>query len=162
MQVLIGILYHSLGGIASGSFYMPFNKVKGWAWESYWIIGGLFSWLIVPPLAAWMTVPGFADIIGAASSQILLFTFTGDCGRLTKCVAENNLANHGLNRPAGIDKTASQIVQQLRVARRIAQIPEIVDRSHNTAAHQVVPNPVDHDSCCQGVFWIGDQLGHHR
>ena len=54
---------------------MPFNKVRGWAWESYWIVGGLFSWLIVPPLAAWLTVPGFAEIIAASSRQILLFTF---------------------------------------------------------------------------------------
>jgi len=75
MQVLFGILYHSIGGFASGSFYMPFNKVKGWAWESYWIIGGLFSWLIVPPLAAWITIPGFADIIAAASQQIIYITF---------------------------------------------------------------------------------------
>jgi L-rhamnose-H+ transport protein len=75
MQVLLGILYHSIGGIASGSFYMPFNKVKGWAWESYWIVGGLFSWLIVPPLAAWITVPGFAEIISASSNQIFFFTF---------------------------------------------------------------------------------------
>lgn len=52
MNALLGILFHSLGGVASGSFYMPYNKVKGWAWESFWIIGGLFSWLIVPPLAA--------------------------------------------------------------------------------------------------------------
>lgn len=75
MQVLLGLLYHTLGGIASGSFYMPFNKVKGWAWESYWIVGGLFSWLIVPPVAAWLTVPGFAEIIAASSCQILFFTF---------------------------------------------------------------------------------------
>lgn len=75
MQVLLGIIFHSLGGIASGSFYMPFNKVKGWAWESYWIVGGLFAWLIVPPVAAWMTVPGFAEIIAESSSQILFFTF---------------------------------------------------------------------------------------
>ena len=75
MQVILGIIYHSLGGIASGSFYMPFNKVKGWAWESYWMLGGLFSWLIVPPLAAWLTVPGFAEIIAAGSSQILFFTY---------------------------------------------------------------------------------------
>lgn len=76
MQVLLGIIFHSIGGFASGSFYMPFNKVKGWAWESYWIVGGLFSWLIVPPLAAWITVPGFASIIAESSSQILFFTFT--------------------------------------------------------------------------------------
>ncbi len=38
MNVLLGLLFHSIGGFASGSFYMPFNKVKGWAWESYWIV----------------------------------------------------------------------------------------------------------------------------
>lgn len=75
MQAILGIIYHSIGGFASGSFYMPFNKVKGWAWESYWIVGGVFSWLIVPPLAAYLTVPGFAQIIAASSSQILFFTF---------------------------------------------------------------------------------------
>lgn len=75
MQALLGVIFHSLGGIAAGSFYMPFNKVKGWAWESYWMFGGLFSWLIVPPLAAWITIPGFVDIIAACSGQILFFTF---------------------------------------------------------------------------------------
>lgn len=75
MQVLLGILFHSIGGFASGSFYMPFKKVKKWAWESYWLIGGLFSWLIVPPIAAWLTVPGFAQIIGSASFDILAITY---------------------------------------------------------------------------------------
>jgi len=75
MQVILGVLYHSIGGLASGSFYMPFNKVKGWAWESYWIVGGLFSWLIVPPLAAWLTIPGFSEIIAESSRTILFLTF---------------------------------------------------------------------------------------
>ena len=75
MNALLGIIFHSIGGFASGSFYMPFSKVKGWAWESYWIIGGLFSWLIVPPLAAWLTGPGFAHIISSSSSDILSVTF---------------------------------------------------------------------------------------
>ncbi len=75
MQVLFGVLYHSIGGIASGSFYMPFNKVKGWAWESFWMFGGLFSWLIVPPLAAYLTIPGFLGIIATSSGQIFFFTF---------------------------------------------------------------------------------------
>lgn len=75
MQALLGVIFHSIGGFASGSFYMPFNKVKGWAWESYWMVGGLFSWLIVPPIAAYLTIPGFAEIIAASSSQILFFTF---------------------------------------------------------------------------------------
>jgi L-rhamnose-H+ transport protein len=74
MNALLGVIFHSIGGFASGSFYMPYNKVKGWAWESYWIIGGLFSWLIVPPLAAWFTVPGFAEIISATSGKVISFT----------------------------------------------------------------------------------------
>lgn len=74
MQVILGVIYHFIGGFASGSFYMPYKKVKGWHWESYWIIGGLFSWLIVPPLAAWLTVPGFADIIKASSFDTIKYT----------------------------------------------------------------------------------------
>jgi L-rhamnose-H+ transport protein len=74
MQVILGVIFHFIGGFASGSFYMPYKKVKGWAWESYWIIGGLFSWLIVPPLAAWFTLPGFAEIISAASFDIIKYT----------------------------------------------------------------------------------------
>ena len=75
MQALLGILYHSIGGFASGSFYMPFNKVKKWKWESYWIVGGHFSWLIVPPIAAYLTAPGFIDIIQTTSGSVLKFTF---------------------------------------------------------------------------------------
>ena len=74
MQVILGIFFHFIGGFASGSFYMPFKKVRGWSWESYWIIGGLFSWLIVPPLAAWLTVPGFADIIRHTPLDVIKWT----------------------------------------------------------------------------------------
>src|SRR5579862_5980723 len=75
MQVIFGIIYHFIGGFASGSFYIPYKKVKGWSWESFWIIGGLFSWLIVPPLAAWLTIPGFAGIISATHGEILFWTY---------------------------------------------------------------------------------------
>lgn len=75
MQVILGVIFHFIGGFASGSFYIPYKKVKGWSWESYWIVGGLFSWLIVPPVAAYLTIPGFADIIAATQGRILLLTY---------------------------------------------------------------------------------------
>ncbi len=75
MNVIIGVIYHFLGGFASGSFYMPFKKVRAWSWESYWLIGGLFSWLIVPPLAAALTIPGFWDIIKQTDSETLGWTY---------------------------------------------------------------------------------------
>jgi len=75
MQAILGVFFHFIGGFASGSFYMPYKKVKGWHWESFWIVGGLFSWLIVPPLAAYLTIPGFADIIRGAGPSTLGITF---------------------------------------------------------------------------------------
>ena len=75
MNAILGVVFHFLGGFASGSFYMAFKKVRKWAWESYWLIGGLFSWLIVPPLAAFLTLPGFTDIIGRTHSAVFSWTY---------------------------------------------------------------------------------------
>lgn len=75
MQALLGVVFHFIGGFASGSFYIPFKKVKHWAWESYWIIGGLFSWLIAPLVAAYLTVPGFMGIISSSDTTTVLWTY---------------------------------------------------------------------------------------
>jgi L-rhamnose-H+ transport protein len=44
----LGVVFHWLGGLASGSFYVPYRKVKRWSWETYWLVGGIFSWIIAP------------------------------------------------------------------------------------------------------------------
>lgn len=75
MQVILGILFHSLGGASSGSWYMPYNLVKKWRWEVYWIVGGLFSWLIMPFIAVLLTTPGWNDIIGAADNSVVRLTY---------------------------------------------------------------------------------------
>lgn len=49
---------------------MPFKKVKDWAWKSYWIIGGVFSWLVIPFMAAYLTVPRFMGIIRGGESSL--------------------------------------------------------------------------------------------
>lgn len=75
MPVLFGVIYHFIGGFASGSFYIPYKKVQRWAWESYWLVGGFFSWLIVPPLAAALTAPGYGHILSQTSSATLFSTY---------------------------------------------------------------------------------------
>lgn len=75
MQAVLGVIFHFIGGFASGSFYIPYKKVRNWHWESYWIVGGLFSWLIVPPVAAYLTIPNFGSIIGSTNGSILAFTY---------------------------------------------------------------------------------------
>lgn len=87
MQILWGVFLHLVGGVAAGSFYMPYKRVEQWSWESYWIVGGLFSWLLVPPLMAWLTLPGFWELIWSAPSStlefIILFGLLWGIGGLT-------------------------------------------------------------------------------
>ena len=75
MQVALGVLYHFIGGFASGSFYLPYKRVRGWSWETYWIVGGLFSWLFAPWVAAKLTVPDYSEIIAATPSITLIWTY---------------------------------------------------------------------------------------
>ena len=75
MQSLLGVLFHTLGGLASGSFYIPYNRIRVWAWESAWLVGGVVSWLIVPYIAAFLTVPDFMGIIGSTASDTLFYTY---------------------------------------------------------------------------------------
>jgi L-rhamnose-H+ transport protein len=55
---IIGVLLIAIGSIGAASFYVPFKKVKSWAWESYWIVQGVAAWLIAPWLFAYFAVPG--------------------------------------------------------------------------------------------------------
>ena len=49
----LGVFFHWLGGLASGSFYVPYRGVRKWAWEVYWLVGGVFSWVVCP----WFSLP---------------------------------------------------------------------------------------------------------
>jgi len=57
MDPIGGILLIALGSIGAASFYVPFKKVKTWAWESYWISQGLFAWIIIPWIFALIFIP---------------------------------------------------------------------------------------------------------
>jgi L-rhamnose-H+ transport protein len=57
MNPIAAILLISLGSLGAASFYVPFKKVKLWAWESYWITQGAAAWLIAPFLFAYIFVP---------------------------------------------------------------------------------------------------------
>ena len=67
MNPVAGIALIALGSIGAASFYVPFKKVKNWAWESYWIVQGLVAWILAPWVAAWLTVP--AGTLGSILSS---------------------------------------------------------------------------------------------
>jgi len=74
-MVSVGLLLLAIGGIAAGSFYIPFKKVKNWSWESYWLINGLFSWVIMPGLIAALTIPQLLSVLKNSPSGSLGWTF---------------------------------------------------------------------------------------
>lgn len=53
----LGVALHALGGLAAASFYLPFKRVSGWAWETYWLVGGFASWVLAPWIVAWSCPP---------------------------------------------------------------------------------------------------------
>lgn len=57
MEVIIGLLIIAVGAFCQSSSYVPINKVRSWSWESYWIVQGLFAWLVFPLLGALLAVP---------------------------------------------------------------------------------------------------------
>jgi L-rhamnose-H+ transport protein len=80
MNPITGILLIALGSIGAASFYVPFKRVKSWAWESYWITQGVAAWLIAPILFAFIFVPKgeLMPIINEApSSAKLMAMFFG-------------------------------------------------------------------------------------
>jgi len=74
----LGVVFHWLGGLASGSFYVPFRWVRKWSWETYWLVGGFFSWIIIPWLmGSLMTRDLWATIHEAPIASLFWIYFFG-------------------------------------------------------------------------------------
>ncbi|HEY3860557.1 MAG TPA: L-rhamnose/proton symporter RhaT [Verrucomicrobiae bacterium] len=71
----LGVILHWLGGLASGSFYVPYKGVKKWSWETYWLVGGIFSWIICPWLIAFVMTNDLAGVLKQQSFSTLAWTY---------------------------------------------------------------------------------------
>jgi len=74
-MVILGVVLHALGGFAAGSFYIPFKKVRNWAWESYWLVGGVFSWIVMPWVIAVATVPELMSVLSKAPAGSIVWSY---------------------------------------------------------------------------------------
>ena len=75
MNPILGVVFHWLGGLASGSFYVPYKGVKRWSWETYWLVGGFFSWIICPWLFASLMTKDVVGVITSQSAATLGWTY---------------------------------------------------------------------------------------
>lgn len=72
---ILGVFLHWLGGLASGSFYVPYRGVKRWSWETYWLAGGFFSWIIAPWTLALILTKDVPAVLGEAPASSLFWTY---------------------------------------------------------------------------------------
>lgn len=75
MNPFLGVFFHWLGGLASGSFYVPYRAVRRWSWETYWLVGGFFSWLIAPWFFAFLNTTDVIGVLKATPGQIWFYTY---------------------------------------------------------------------------------------
>ncbi|MBX7259640.1 MAG: L-rhamnose/proton symporter RhaT [Candidatus Hydrogenedentes bacterium] len=71
----LGVILHAIGGLASASFYIPYRRVRHWAWESYWLAGGFFSWIIAPWVLALLIVPDVPQILAQTPLSVLFWAY---------------------------------------------------------------------------------------
>lgn len=80
MQIVIGLLIIAIGAFCQSSSYVPINKIKNWSWESYWLIQGVFAWLVFPLLGALLAVPcghSLFEIYGTFPKESLMTILFG-------------------------------------------------------------------------------------
>jgi len=74
-QILVGILLISTGAFSASNFAVPFGKIKGWKWETYWMIYGLGAYIFFPFIACLVFALGFIEVIEGTSFKVLSTVF---------------------------------------------------------------------------------------
>ena len=62
MEIVLGLLIIAIGAFCQSSSYVPINRIKNWSWESFWIVQGVFAWLVFPFLGALLAVPAGSSL----------------------------------------------------------------------------------------------------
>ena len=73
MNTIIGLIIIAIGSMGQSSSYVPINKVKNWSWENFWLVQGVFAWLIFPVLGAFLanSLPELVQVYSANSGAAL-------------------------------------------------------------------------------------------
>ena len=90
MNIAIGLLIIAIGAFCQSSSYVPINKIRSWSWESYWVVQGVFAWLVFPFLGLLLAIPPghslaelFAGVKALDVGLTMLFGMLWGVGGLT-------------------------------------------------------------------------------
>ncbi len=75
MNSLIGLFIIAIGSFGQSSSYVPIRKIKNWSWECFWLVQGIFAWLVFPSIGACLAVPSnasLADVYSVGGNSLFL------------------------------------------------------------------------------------------
>lgn len=75
MEVITGVLYHSVGASCAAMCYTPQRKVAQWSWQTYWLAQAAVCWLLLPLFIAWLTIPNITTVLQEAPADAMFKTF---------------------------------------------------------------------------------------
>ncbi|MBU4460057.1 MAG: rhamnose:proton symporter, partial [Verrucomicrobia bacterium] len=72
---LLGVGLHAIGATFAATCYTPQKKVRGWSWQTYWLVQASFCWFLLPILGAWLTIPDLVEVLREAPKRPMLISF---------------------------------------------------------------------------------------
>jgi L-rhamnose-H+ transport protein len=75
MEIITGVIYHSVGASCAAMCYTPQRKVAQWSWQTYWLAQAAVCWLLLPLVIAWITIPEIEKVLQEAPGDAMIRTF---------------------------------------------------------------------------------------
>ena len=69
MELLFGLLIIAIGAFCQSSSYVPIKRIKDWSWESFWLVQGVFAYVLFPLLGAILTAPADESLVNLFTSH---------------------------------------------------------------------------------------------
>lgn len=76
MEILFGLLIIAAGSFGQSSSYVPIRRIREWSWENFWMVQGIFAWIVFPLAGALAAVPEGCSLsslygMGGASGAVI-------------------------------------------------------------------------------------------
>lgn len=79
VDLKVGGAFVLLAAIANASFALPMKWMSRWSWENIWLVWSISSLLLLPLVAAWLTVPhlfaGYLEVTPEVIARVIFFGF---------------------------------------------------------------------------------------
>ncbi|HVW22683.1 MAG TPA: L-rhamnose/proton symporter RhaT [Opitutaceae bacterium] len=72
---LLGTGLHAIGAGSAALCYAPQRYVRGWSWQTYWLVQAAGCWLILPWIGAALTVPHLGAVLAEAPRAAMLHSY---------------------------------------------------------------------------------------